>query len=341
MTLHRTISVALLLGSALHAQAPAVLSPPSLPGRTNQTIPFGRHTATSYQQVHSASSFSAAGPQQITDLSFDISVSATTATIDVELFMAESPHDANGISSVYANNVVPGTEVNVFTRRQVVLPPESSNWSFSFPLDTPFSWNGSHLSWRAALHGNSQGQPQRFAVLAYRAAGSSMSRTDGCPSALGTAPADHVNVVPVMGGTMECNGNSHVPGGGLPALLTFGLSNTQWASLTLPLDLGVVGAPGCLITNDMVAQVPTTTRNDPTGSVALSFPTPTGPALAGWTFHTQYLFLQAGANPLGIFTSNGQTSALGTNPDVSRVYGPIGSAPWATEKQFGLAIGLN
>jgi len=342
MNLSHTLGVALALGSGLLAQGPAFTSPGALPGRTNNSLPFGTGTPLTHQQVHSASSFTAPGPALITDLSMDVSVSSTSASIDVELFMADAPHGADAISSVYANNVVPGTEVRVFSRRQVVLPPAGSAWSFAFPLDTPYSWNGGHLTWRADIYGNNQGnQSQRFALVCYRDAGSSSSRTNGCQSALGTARAGHWNQVPSLGGTLQCNGESHVAGVALPATLTMGLSNTQWGSLALPVDLGVIGAPGCLITNDIVAQVPTTTLADPTGSVSLSFTVPNTPAIAGQPFHTQYLFLQPGANALGIFTSGGVDNAIGKPPEISRVYGPIGGAPWTTQKQFGIAIGLN
>ena len=339
------IGVALTLACGLCGQGPTSTSPAGPPpGRTNNSLPFGS-AQVAHQQVHSASSFSSASPMVINSLSFDISVSSTTAAIDVELFMADAPHNADAISSVFANNIVPGTEVNVFRRRQVNLPPWNGAWSFAFPLDTPYSWNGGHLTWRTNVHGNNQGnQTQRFAVVAYRDAGSSISRTNGCQSALGTAAADHYAMVPTLGGQLGLFADSYVAGGGLPAILSVGLSKTQLGSVALPLDLGILGAPGCLVTNDFAALIPTTTRADPTGSVALSFPTPNQQALAGVPFYTQYVFLQAGANALGVFTTNGTENVIGYDPGVSRVYGAIGGTGGtaaSTQKQFGLAIALN
>ncbi len=334
--------VAALLAAGTPAQAPAVISPAGPPpGSTNNSMPFGRAQVT-HQQIHSANSFSSSGPVLFDKLRFDISVSSTSASIDVEIFMADAPHDADAMSSVYANNIVPGTEVNVFQRRQVSLPPRGAPWAFEFPLDTPYLWNGGDFTWRTNVHDNSAGgSTQRFAVVAYREQGASFSRTSGCASALGTAPADHSAIVPSPGGVLDLRGNSYVAGQALPATLSMGLSNTQLGTLPLPLDLGVLGAAGCVLTNDMTLLVPTTTNVDATGSVALSFPVPNAPQLSGAMFYTQYLFLQPGATPLGLFTSNGTQNTIGRAPGVSRVYGPIGGTPWATQIQFGLAIGLN
>ncbi|MEM7198867.1 MAG: kelch repeat-containing protein [Planctomycetota bacterium] len=131
-----------------------------------------------------------------------------------------------------------------------------------------------------------------------------------------------------------CNGSGGVPqltavSGSLPALgqtlqmdlaplsqsvfvVPFGLvggSRTTYATVPLPLDMGVLGAPGCSLHVAINVVLPMTK----TGSSATwSLPIPFNLALAGRELYQQGFVLDAAANPFGAVTSNGVTVNVGT-----------------------------
>ena len=87
-----------------------------------------------------------------------------------------------------------------------------------------------------------------------------------------------------------------------PAVLLFGNSRTQWGSLSLPHDLGFLGAPNCqlLVSPDM-SWIHTT---DFQGNATQAFAVPIIPAFAGVTFHAQWI-TPHGGNSIGWAFSNG------------------------------------
>ncbi len=149
-------------------------------------------------------------------------------------------------------------------------------FAISFPFDNVFHWTGTHLEWRAIVHGNSNGNNTFVYPLdAWYDRGSSR-RTGmllGCQSALGTRAASHLSVVNGIGELAAFFGYSEDPAGGLLAVLTFGASTTVYLGLPLPFDLGQLGAPGCWVINDIIATV-TNTTTPITGAVFDSFLVP-------------------------------------------------------------------
>lgn len=93
------------------------------------------------------------------------------------------------------------------------------------------------------------------------------------------------------------------------AFLFVGSSRLFFGSLRLPLDLGLLGAPGCRLYTDSILTIPVSVSRS--GTAAVSIFHPDDPVLIGATFHTQYALWKPGANALGLLWSNGLTTTLG------------------------------
>ncbi len=334
------IAVAGAFACLAPAQSPSVVSPAdalTTTGNSNNTYPFSLGTST-YQQVHSASSFSVAAPRTVSVLRFRPTTFTTASdSVDLLLRMADCPHGASGAQSTFANNTVPGTDTLVFTRKTVNLPMISAHgWNLSFPFDQPFSWAGGHLSWFCEVFGNSNGNMNlRRSCEAWTDSGD-VSHTNalGCASALGTAPATLAGRVGAPGGTGRLLAYSFVAAGGLPAVLLFGAT-------PMAVDLTPVGATGCTLTTDVLAALYGVTSPGPNGEVDFNFPIPPDPWLVGVSFRTQAAFAQAGANPLGVFASRGTIDTIGRDFGITRLYGGPGSSFGTVDPRYGLAIALD
>jgi hypothetical protein len=86
-----------------------------------------------------------------------------------------------------------------------------------------------------------------------------------------------------------------------------------------------------------------TTQPYPTGTVAIQVLVPPDASLAGATFYSQFVFLQAAANPLGLFTTNGLQVTLGKDHGVTRILfaGNPAATSGSVSLYYGLAIGLD
>jgi hypothetical protein len=345
-----------LAASPLCAQVPAYVSPPSAAsvlGGNGNNIPLSVAPPCQAQQVHSYSSFSSNIPTNFTQLRLRQAGVANRVgrTIEVELWMAESPNSADAVSATFANNIVPATEVNVFQRRMVLLPQVPNN-DFAvapFPFDTPFFWNGTaHVSWRAIVWSNSNANALfAYQIDAFSLTGSSVDNggASGCQALNGTRAATHTALVQPPGGSATLTGNSFVIAGNLPALLTIGTSATSFGGVPLPFDLTAAGAPGCFLRNDILTVVGALTTPGTNGAAVVVLPLPPDPTLGGVVFFSQYLFIDPTANALGVFTTNGRRNTIGGSVGIARVHAVgagAGTAPTGSITfSFGLATGLN
>jgi hypothetical protein len=352
----RPLSLILLVSqpAQLAAQTPTHISPIGATvdlGQNQNLIPFA-WTPTAYQQVHHRDSFSSKAPALITRLRFRLGRGYRNREgrwIDVQISMAASPNDNTTATALFANNVVPGTEVQVFTRKLVSLPnvPDNS-WAIApFAFDVPFQFTGAtHLSWRAIVWGNDNNDATFLYPLdmwSFSGTSTTNGLFAGCRSANGAANAIHTASVFRPGQVSTFDANSYVAGRNLPTLLVIGTSGTAWGSVPLPLDLAALGAPGCFLRNDILLTVPGTTSNDLYGAVSVQVAVPFRPDLFGAPVFTQVLFFEAAANSLGVFTSNGLAHTLGRNHGVARIF--ASGNPFATsgalDRYQALAIGLD
>jgi hypothetical protein len=93
-----------------------------------------------------------------------------------------------------------------------------------------------------------------------------------------------------------------------PSTLLVGLSNTQWAGLTLPFNLSVIGGIGCNLYASGDIQLGTTTNGAGAASIAITFATNT--ALIGLDFYNQYIVFDS-FNALGLVFSNRGDGSVG------------------------------
>ncbi|MDA0932463.1 MAG: S8/S53 family peptidase [Planctomycetota bacterium] len=88
-----------------------------------------------------------------------------------------------------------------------------------------------------------------------------------------------------------------------PVLFGGGSSRTTWAGTPLPVDLAVLGAPGCFVLNDLEAAVPVTA--DATGTARATFAVPNIITLRGREAFHQGIVFDPSANLLGVTTTSG------------------------------------
>ncbi|MBK8979167.1 MAG: hypothetical protein IPM29_25000 [Planctomycetes bacterium] len=101
---------------------------------------------------------------------------------------------------------------------------------------------------------------------------------------------------------------SNLPLNGSAFFLGFGSSSSQWPGLgRLPFDLGVIGAPGCLVlcTAEVMGVGGVTG-----GMGSFSFTIPNDPRLSGLAFYNQAYVPDMAANQLGLTLSNGAVGVI-------------------------------
>lgn len=128
----------------------------------------------------------------------------------------------------------------------------------------------------------------------------------GCVGS-GGVPALASATAPRLGSTFSSTLSSLAPGAAFAAVVT-GLSKTTSALGALPVDLSVLGMPGCAlhVSTDVVTFLPVT------GGVATwNLALPNTASFVGTRFHQQGLSLDAGLNAAGAAASNAATAIVG------------------------------
>ena len=80
------------------------------------------------------------------------------------------------------------------------------------------------------------------------------------------------------------------------------------------IDLGIIGAPGCAAHVDITQAVGSVISNLGVPGLSMTFPfaIPGSTTLLGFQLFAQTVWLDAAANPLGILTSNGVRTTVGS-----------------------------
>ncbi|MFK7742430.1 MAG: hypothetical protein AB8H80_19100 [Planctomycetota bacterium] len=105
-------------------------------------------------------------------------------------------------------------------------------------------------------------------------------------------------VNPVLGNTVDLTVSDQTPNPGLG--ITF------VTTVQLPgVDLGIIGAPGCLAHVDINAGAGFAIDSIPLNGLTVNFAIPNNPAISGLSFFCQSAWLDAAANAFGVKTSNG------------------------------------
>ncbi len=118
------------------------------------------------------------------------------------------------------------------------------------------------------------------------------------------------------------------------AKLFVGLSDKTWNGLTLPYDLGAIGAPGNNLYTGLDVVVPfTLTLSNPNGYGANpTFPLPNDNKLIGVKAFIQSYYADAKANAAGLVTSTGMELTIGMAGPISKILGVDGTI--ATTGQY-------
>jgi hypothetical protein len=127
----------------------------------------------------------------------------------------------------------------------------------------------------------------------------------GCAGTAGV-PSNTISAPPQIGTSPLISfGNLPAP---QIAIAVLGLSNTVYGAIPLPVDLGILGAPGC----PARASLDVTLALVGAGGVAsFAMPIPNDPLLIGFTFYTQALVLDPPLNALGLSTSDAAVAIVG------------------------------
>lgn len=169
-----------------------------------------------------------------------------------------------------SNSTIPGSCQNTVhgNTELTVRGGAAQNTFLTGAIFQPRMWSGS-------LHYTSGGAPVTLAAAT--------PFGSGCAGAIGL-PALVPQMRPVLGHTFAAS-ITNVAGSGL-GFAVFGLSNTAWYYVPLPLDLGFVGLPGCRQYTDIVA-VQTFVLGGLATSLQTSIPNDGG--LQGQRFYVQAL----------------------------------------------------
>ena len=136
-------------------------------------------------------------------------------------------------------------------------------------------------------------------------------------TSFGSGCAGTGNPAPLLGAaadaTLGQNFNVELHSAPVNALsfCVLGDSNTQMGAIPLPLDLGIIGAPGCFLRASMVFTFTQTTAGTGSGGGAATFPwpIPNDPSLRGASLYFQGLVVDP-VNQLGLTTSNALRAVL-------------------------------
>jgi hypothetical protein len=94
-----------------------------------------------------------------------------------------------------------------------------------------------------------------------------------------------------------------------PAVLNIGFSRTNWLGVPLPLDLGIIGAPGCSLYTGATIGLPLLTSTE--GFADLDISVAPFREIVGLVFVTQFFVAAPGANSLGVVTSDAVVTSIG------------------------------
>ncbi|HLU39063.1 MAG TPA: hypothetical protein VK081_06735, partial [Planctomycetota bacterium] len=186
--------------------------------------------------------------------------------------------------------------------------PTPQPWGVMLPFQAPFPFDRNNGHFLLEIEGNDPANLfDAWPVDAenwWRTARGDSTRVSGDPCV--GAGGERVTLSMPAAASLVLGGTMTVGMGGtvLPAYANWlGTSNRSYLGVPLPFDLGLVGAPGCLLGTDPALQQ--------IGAGPFAWPIPLVPALENEVLFTQALGLAAGANPGGFVTSDVYQVRLG------------------------------
>jgi hypothetical protein len=249
--------------------------------------------------------------------------------LHLEVWISHSPLTAASASATLALNR--GADHRRVFAGLVTLPavgaaptspaPWAAPWAVALPFGLPFPYAGGTLCIESVTTVPVDQDPPlqlpwwpidaRVLPAAGRVALNGQSCITGMPGQ--PAGVDPAGLTPGGSATLWLRG----PRRAFPALCIVGLDDRWLGSLPLPLDLGPLGAPGCVLWNDwwfvtatLVSPLPSASFSH--GCVALRLPLE--PTLVGQVFYAQWAAVDPPRNALGLSFSNGVAATIGALP---------------------------
>ncbi|MCC6671183.1 MAG: hypothetical protein IT458_08980 [Planctomycetes bacterium] len=241
----------------------------------------------------------------------------TTATV----VLSVSPNAYSAATSTFATNTGPGA-ITVFNG-PLNLPQSNNPPSWPAPWEAPIPFSGPFP------YARTMGATLVIDILSvgYTATtpwyvewtGRDTGRRDSNPNAQSScrfSNGSYNNAIgyrlPIVGGQWYVNYQGGLPTGlsGVGALGAQGVGG-NWGGLTLPIDLGPFGAPGCSwsVSADFTVPISSSTA-------IYQWPTlniPNTPALGGAIFYDHAMFIDPPANAWGVVTTWSSKWTIGTN----------------------------
>ncbi|GEM_PF-900758 len=258
--------------------------------------------------------------------------------IELEVGMGLAAKPPSGMSSTFALNIK-GSLQTVFRRKKIDLPMRRlagvspSRFDLRIPFDVPFNYvkgKGESLLLDFKKAASSEGDrfgyffsdaemdPRSMtmsAVLGKSASSASGILAKGAGIVFGLLGSGNVPAkpwleatdLPRIGGVFPLQIGNLSPGS--PIALFLGVSDRKWFSVSLPWDLGGMGAKGCKILTDISILLLGASGSG--GVAEIGVPLPRDSSWIGRPFFLQALALDLKANRLGLVFTNGLRAAAG------------------------------
>lgn len=245
---------------------------------------------------------------------------------NVSIWMGTTSATPQSMSTSFATNRASGTQTLVF-QGTVNLPAQPAietgvlPWNIVIPLATPFPFTTGTGNLLLEIEAaNAPFTPNFYELDAAEPGGTVLPFGERGPVASG----DTINLIGHHG--VDLRPAQIVPGGSIQistttffsqyaGALMIGFSNSNIGGAPLPLDLGVIGAPGNKLYQDVALSIPLTNwngtfiGNETTTILSL----PNDPSLEGIAFYAQSGVIDIPSNALGLVTSEALEVVVGGN----------------------------
>ena len=280
---------------------------------SGNVIPFGNGSATTWRnqryQSLAARTYLPTKPSLLRYIAFPPTGSGT---FQYEAMIIRVGHNTSGSLSAVFENSFSTPPTTLLNTTHLDWQVTADTWG-SMPLSPkPFIYNGkdnlvievvalgSHLNTKSSFH---TGNSPRSYVYNFTLPTHVATYGTGCKGSNGKEPLFGDCSFPFIGADLYQVGLADaVPNCG--AIYFLGTSRSSFGALTLPFDLGAVGAAGCFLNSRITLPFPAVTTTA-TGTALVNAAIPADPALEGATFYGQWLIADLKANPAGLVATKG------------------------------------
>lgn len=308
-------------------------------GTTSTNVPFGRSTPTRVQYIYDSMLFG--GPVTISEIRFrlDGGTVASNKSVDCEILMSTLPTSLVQFSPTFAQNRG-ADEATVLPRQILALPTQAAGlapnpYLAPIALASPFSFDpaAGSLVMEVVVYGQPPGAYSLDATYVCNSPLTPIGPTS-CQQSNGVQLGVESATTQVLWGRPWIARAYNALPGSVVLLVLGSQESGTWAGMSLPQDLGVVGAPGCFVSIDASALYYGVAQSD--GSITFPFIIPNNPAVLGEWLRFQAGTFDAAANALGLVTSQAQkVQVCGWEP-VARVWSNGISSAFGTQ-EIGVA----